>query len=87
MVTDPELIPGGSCSRSDVVTFRWRLEGEPDAERSSFSDVEAEVLYRRAVDWTVANGVIAGTSATTFSPYMTCTRAQIGTFLYHCFAE
>jgi len=86
VVTDPELAPGGYCSRGDVVTFLWRLAGEPDAERSAFADVAAGAPYRRAVDWAVANGVTAGTSATTFSPHMTCTRAQIVTFLFHCFA-
>ena len=32
--------------------------------------------------WAVDNGVTNGTSATTFEPNNTCTRAQIVTFLH-----
>ena len=32
--------------------------------------------------WAVENGITKGTSNTTFSPNMTCTRAQIVTFLW-----
>ena len=34
------------------------------------------------IDWAVVNGITSGTSDTTFSPNMTCTRAQIVTFLW-----
>lgn len=32
--------------------------------------------------WAVSEGVTVGTSDTTFSPDMNCTRAQIVTFMY-----
>ena len=35
-----------------------------------------------AVLWAVENGITKGTSDTTFSPNMTCSRAQIVTFLW-----
>ena len=38
--------------------------------------------YYDAVLWAVAEGITSGTTATTFSPNATCTRAQIGTFLW-----
>ena len=34
--------------------------------------------------WAVENGITKGTSDTTFSPNMICTRAQIVTFLWRC---
>ena len=49
-----------------------------------FSDVDLENYYGEAVMWAVANGVTDGTTATTFSPNATCTRAQIVTFLFRC---
>lgn len=48
----------------------------------SFIDVPANAYYYDAVAWAVENGVTNGTSDTTFSPDVTCTRAQTVTFLW-----
>ena len=48
----------------------------------TFDDVAEDTYYFDAVEWAVKNGITAGTSATTFSPDMTCTRAQAVTFLW-----
>ncbi len=40
------------------------------------------MCYYEAVGWAVANSITSGTSATTFSPSATCTRAQAVTFLW-----
>ena len=47
-----------------------------------FTDVPAGSYYYDAVLWAVENGITKGTSDTTFSPNMTCTRAQIVAFLW-----
>ena len=47
-----------------------------------FTDVSTGAYYYDAVLWAVANGVTNGTSATTFSPDVTVTRAQMVTFLW-----
>ena len=47
-----------------------------------FTDVPADAYYAEAVQWAVAKGITAGTSATTFSPESGCTRGQIVTFLW-----
>ena len=76
--------PDASCTRAQAVTFLWRAAGSP-APKSSvnpFADVPASAYYYDAVLWAVEQGITAGTSATTFSPDATCTRAQIVTFLY-----
>lgn len=82
VVTDANLNPNSDCTRSDVVTYLWRLAGKPSVGSSAFSDVLASADYAQAVAWAVQQGVTAGTSSTTFSPNATCTRAQIVTFLY-----
>ena len=51
-----------------------------------FTDVAAGAYYFDAVAWAVENGITNGTSAAAFSPYNTCTRAQIVTFIYRCMA-
>lgn len=58
-------------------------EGEDDdATGLSFSDVSSGAYYYDAVRWAVENGITSGTSATTFSPVKTCTRAEAVTFLW-----
>ena len=47
-----------------------------------FTDVAAGAYYEAAVLWAVANGVTNGTTATTFSPNVTVTRAHMVTFLW-----
>ena len=48
----------------------------------SFSDILKGSYYYDAVLWAVQNGVTNGTSDTTFSPNVVCTRAQVVTFLW-----
>ena len=48
----------------------------------SFRDVNQSDYYYDAVQWAVEKGITEGTSATTFSPGASCTRAQMVAFLY-----
>ncbi len=50
--------------------------------KPSFADVASDAWYAEPVNWAVDKGITTGTSATTFSPDNTCTRAQILTFMY-----
>ena len=52
------------------------------ALKHPFTDVPEGAYYEDAVIWAVDNGVTNGTSATTFEPNNTCTRAQIVAFLW-----
>ena len=76
--------PDSNCSRAQVVTFLWRTTGQPEptGKNNPFTDVKADSYYYDAMLWAVENGITGGTSATTFSPDDSCTRAQGVTFLY-----
>lgn len=76
--------PDGICTRAQAAAFLWRAAGSPAPKSSAmpFIDVPAGSYYYDAVLWAVENGITKGTSDTTFSPNMTCTRAQIVTFLW-----
>ena len=51
--------------------------------QTAFDDVAGlSEEFKTAINWAVQTGVTEGTSATTFSPNDTCTRAQIVTFLW-----
>ena len=55
---------------------------EEPAFKMPFVDVPEDSYYYDAVEWAVAEGITDGTSDTTFSPNMGCTRAQMVTFLW-----
>ena len=81
---DTHFSPDGICTRAQAVTFLWRAAGSPKPETRTmpFTDVPVGSYYYDAVLWAVENGITKGTSDTTFSPNMICTRAQIVTFLW-----
>ena len=76
--------PDETCTRAQIVTFLWRYEGQPAPTGTSnpFADVKPSAYFGSAVLWAVEKGITNGTSATTFDPEDTCTRAQVVTFLY-----
>jgi len=53
----------------------------------SFTDVPASAWYAEPVKWAVDKKITTGTSATTFSPDATCTKAQIITFIWRAMGE
>lgn len=77
--------PDQVCTRAQIVTFLYRYAGQPSGYYSNpFKDVGAtsEASYYNAILWAVGKGITTGTSATTFSPYASCNRAEAVTFLY-----
>uniref|UniRef100_UPI003AF0BF15 S-layer homology domain-containing protein n=1 Tax=Dysosmobacter sp. TaxID=2591382 RepID=UPI003AF0BF15 len=81
---DTHFSPDGICTRAQAVTFLWRAAGSPEPETRTmpFTDIPVGSYYYDAVLWAVENGITKGTSDTTFTPNMTCTRAQIVAFLW-----
>ena len=71
------VMPAGKVTVK--VTFA-EVGAEP--ETPVFTDVSDSAYYYDAVKWAVEKGVTNGTSATTFTPDMACTRAQMVTFLW-----
>ena len=73
---------GSPCTRAQTVTYLWKLAGSPAADGAAFADVPAGTDQAQAAAWALSKGVTNGTTAATFAPDNTCTRAQIVTFLY-----
>lgn len=82
--SDTTFSPNAGCTRAQIVTFLWRAAGfpEPSGKTNLFADVKEDTYYFKALLWAIENGITNGTSATTFSPDMTCTRGQMAAFLY-----
>ncbi len=72
-------------------TTNGNLEGllaeRPSIEFSDVTNDENSKWYYNSVDWATRNGITNGTSETTFSPDLGCTRAQLVTFLWRAAGE
>lgn len=63
-----------------TVYAKWTQNG--GTAQNPFVDVKKGAYYYDAVLWAVEQKITSGTSATTFSPDASCTRAQMVTFLW-----
>ena len=80
--------PNQTCTRAQIVSFIYRAVGDTETyTENPFKDVSPKEYYYKAVLWGAANGVVAGTSDTTFSPNETCPRAQGVAFLYRVYGD
>ena len=81
--SDTTFSPNASMTRAMLVTVLYRLEGQPAVNgRSGFSDVQYNGYYEDAVTWAADNGIVNGTSTSTFSPNANVTREQMAAILY-----
>ncbi|WP_162608094.1 S-layer homology domain-containing protein [Butyricicoccus pullicaecorum] len=55
---------------------------EDETPKADFSDVPADAWYAEAVQYVYENGLMTGTSDTTFSPDLTTSRSMIATILW-----
>ena len=89
-VDDTHFAPEATSNRAQVVTFLWRVAGEPEpaADTSNpFVDVTEADFYYKAVLWALENGITTGVDSTHFGPTIACNRAQAVTFLWRAEGE
>ena len=67
---------------SSKVTVSAAFKAAAPASENPFTDVPSGAYYEDAVIWAVKKDITSGTSATTFNPDGSCTRAQAVTFLW-----
>lgn len=81
---NPRPDSGSSGSdRADAIEDEPAMSAPPETEqRASFSDVPQSEWYAGAVDYVYRNGMMAGTSASSFSPGVATNRAMIVSILY-----
>lgn len=66
-----------------TIEVTYRPVPEPEQPRENpFHDVDEDAWYAEAVQYVQENGLMAGTSATTFDPHTTTSRGMIVTILY-----
>ena len=91
-VSDTEFSPNTSMTRGMFVTAVGRLagvgaEGEDSESEDAgsgttdFTDVSADSWYAPYVAWAAENGIVSGTTDTTFEPDRAITRQEMATLL------
>ncbi len=79
--TETTFDPDAILTRAHLVTFLWRIADEPEAPAHRFVDVHRP-WQQASVSWASHTQITTGTSATTFAPDATLTRAHVVTFLW-----
>ena len=70
--------PDANMSRGMLVTVLYSMAGKPSVNATEpFADVGASDWYYKPVVWAYKNGIVAGTSANSFSPNSNITREQM----------
>lgn len=86
-MSDGIFAPNGTTTRAQLVLILYRYDGSPEVSgKVPFDDLTAD-WYKDAVLWASQNGIVNGTSATTFSPDAPITREQLVTILYRYCGE
>ena len=77
-----EFRPANNCTRAQMVTFIWRLQGEPKPKAASckFSDVKKSDYFYKACIWGNENHIVEGYKDGTFGPQIVCARKHAVTF-------
>ena len=74
---------GDHVTRQQVIAILWRWAGSPEASAQDYTDESAISSYAQtAVDWSRANGIMAGREDGRFDPAVPATRVEIVSALY-----
>lgn len=84
-LSDSNFGTNQSISRADFVTILWRGMGKQDvAIQNSYSDVDSNAYYAKAVAWATKCDIIEGYGNGTFGVNDSITREQLVSILYRC---
>ena len=82
-IDETHFDPNAVCVREQIVTFLYAAADKPATTAEvEFTDVQPGAWYYNAVAWAYENGITSGMGDGTFGVGLTCTRAQVVTFLY-----
>ena len=76
--------PSYKCTRGQMVTFIWRLAGQPEpkSKKCKFSDVKETDYFYKACIWGNEKGIVEGYKDGKFRPGTACARRHAVTFLW-----
>ena len=79
-----EFRPANECTRAQMVTFIWRLVGQPIPKSNvcKFKDVKKTDYFYKACIWGNEKHIVEGYKDGTFGPQIVCARKHAVTFLW-----
>ncbi len=81
--SDTTFEPDSDITRGMFITVLYRAEGEPSVDASeTFTDIDKNAYYGKAVIWGKQNGIIQGVSDTEFAPDRNITREQMAAMMF-----
>ncbi len=80
--SDTTFEPNARLTRAMIVVILYRLEGEPAAAESAFTDVRSDAWYAAAIGWAAGSGIVTGVGGGRFDPNGLATREQTAAILY-----
>lgn len=84
-MSETSFAPNDKLTRAMLVAVLYRVDGEINAVDNimddSFEDVDKDAYYADAVYWAKSNGIVSGTTDTTFAPNENITREQIAAII------
>ncbi len=82
--SDTTFSPEADCNRAQFALMLYRLAGKPEVDLSlnPFSDLPSSTGIQKAIVWAYTQGIVNGTSSTTYSPSDNITRSQLILMLY-----
>lgn len=87
-LSDTRFGPETELTRGMFVTILYRMEGEPAVSGSgSFTDVESNSWYQKAVIWGEANHIVYGVGENRFAPNQPINRQEVVTMLYRYYTD
>lgn len=81
-IANNEFGINSSVTRGMVVAVLHRIENEPEAGLSTFTDVSTDKYYAKAIAWAKENNIVNGYDEYTFGPDDVITREQLAAILY-----
>lgn len=81
-IEDTQFGPETTLTRAMFVTILYRYSGDTGTYTNPFTDVPNNAYYKNAVGWAYQNGIVKGTTNTTFSPSANLNRQQVLTFFH-----
>ena len=83
--SETTFTPYGNCTRAQFCIMLWKMAGKPSVSGIScpFTDLDGLSANNvKAITWCYGQGIINGTSATTFAPKNKITRTQLTLMLW-----
>lgn len=81
-ITETQFSPTATTTRGQLVSMLYRMSGSPAVTGTCpFTDLTMD-YYKPAITWAYQQGIVSGTSETTFSPNDPITRQDLVSILY-----